>query len=239
MRPRTPLAHSAGGSHPVSLRNGLKKAWPEWLIQETVARYDRDGDRQLDREEWRRAFAVLSMPADKVQKKNDAGFLLVPLRAADAGDAHMLSTLRTLLDTDPKNLGTGRDCRSWGPYDRLHLARAWRIDDDSEAAKYEVARDKVKGDMEMLQSKGKAAPRLSTPVRTASACTAPVRPPRFQPAPAPRGRLHTERARGTNLASTVCSFGRGERSRAAPRDRGRSLVRHPVDRRQRAYAASA
>lgn len=166
--------------HPTSLRHGLKKVWPEWLIQETIARYDRDHDQQLDKEEWRKAFAVLSMPADKMQRKKDVGFLLVPLRAADAGDAHMLSTLKTLLETEPKGLGTGRDCGKWGPYDRLHLARAWRIDDDQEAAKYEVARDKVKGEMEMLQSKGKAAPQLSTPIRTASACTAPVRPPRFQ-----------------------------------------------------------
>ena len=50
---------------------------------------------------------------------------------------------------------------------------------------------------------------------------------------------HAERARGTNLASTVCSIGRGERSRAAPWDPGGKLVRHPVDRRQRAYAGSA
>ena len=61
----------------------------------------------------------------------------------------MLSTLKKLLETDPTKLGKGRDHRGWDPYDRLHLVRAWRLDDDGEAL---TAREKVKGEMEMLVS---------------------------------------------------------------------------------------
>ena len=45
--------------------------WPKWLIEETIARYDQEGDQHLNKEEWARAFAVLSMPADKRQRKKD------------------------------------------------------------------------------------------------------------------------------------------------------------------------
>ena len=45
--------------HPFSLRHGLKKAWPEWLVEETIARYDTDGDRMLNKEEWRKAIAAI------------------------------------------------------------------------------------------------------------------------------------------------------------------------------------
>ena len=168
-------------------RENLKKAWPDWLIEETIARYDEDGDQKLNKEEWAKAFSVLTMPADKIQRKKENGFLLVPLRASDEGDRKVLSTLRQLLVTDPKNLGNdqlGR-CAKSGPYDRLHLARAWRIDNDGEAAKYGLGREEVKDDLGRLKDKGKAVPQLSVPIHTASACTAPARTPRLEPAPAP------------------------------------------------------
>ena len=159
-------------------RENLKKAWPDWLIEETIARYDEDGDQMLNKEEWAKAFSVLTMPADKIKKKEDnGGFLLVPLRASDEGDRKVLSTLRQLLVTKPKDLGNdqlGR-CAKWGPYDRLHLARAWRVDNDGEAAKYGIGREEVKDDLGRLKDKGKAVPQLSVPIHTASACTAPAR----------------------------------------------------------------
>ena len=178
-------------------RGSLKKVWPDWLIEETIARYDEDGDQMLNKEEWAKAFSVLTMPADKIQKKKENGFLLVPLRASDEGDRKVLSTLRQLLVTDPKNLGHGKDCAKWGPYDRLHLARAWRVDNDGEAAKYGLGREEVKDDLGRLKDKGKAVPQLSVPIHTASACTAPARTPRLEPAPAPCGRWHAERAQCT------------------------------------------
>ena len=35
-----------------ALKKGLDKTWPEWLIEETIARYDTDHDHMLNRKEW-------------------------------------------------------------------------------------------------------------------------------------------------------------------------------------------
>ena len=156
-----------------AMQRDIQTAWPKWLIEETIARYDTDHDHMLDREEWARAFATLRTPA---QKKKDLGFTLAPLKASDAGDVLMLSTLKKLLETDPTKLGKGKgkDCAGWGPYDRLHLVRAWRLDDDGEAARYEGTREKMKGEMEMLGRKGKDVKKVpGLPIQTAAACTGP------------------------------------------------------------------
>ena len=154
-----------------AMQRDIQTAWPKWLIEETIARYDTDHDHMLDREEWARAFATLGTPA---QKKKEFGFTLAPLKASDAGDVLMLSTLKKLLETDPTMLGKGRDCAGWGPYDRLHLVRAWRLDDDGEAARYEAAREKMKEEMEMLGRNGKNVKKVpGLPIQTAAACTGP------------------------------------------------------------------
>ena len=154
-----------------AMQRDIQTAWPKWLIEETIARYDTDHDHMLDREEWARAFATLRTPA---QKKEEIGFTLAPLKASDAGDVLMLSTLKKLLETDPTKLGKGRDCAGWGPYDRLHLVRAWRLDDDGEAARYDAAREDMFRDMEMLGRKGKNVKKVpGLPIQTAAACTGP------------------------------------------------------------------
>ncbi len=154
-----------------AMQRDVQTAWPKWLIEETIARYDTDHDHMLDREEWARAFVTLRTSA---QKKDEFGFTLAPLKASDAGDVLMLSTLKKLLETDPTKLGKGRDCAKWGDYDRLHLVSAWRLDDDGEAARYEAAREKVKGEMEMLGRKGKDVKKVpGLPIQTAAACTGP------------------------------------------------------------------
>ena len=77
-----------------AMQRDIQTAWPKWLIEETIARYDTDDDHMLDREEWARAFVTLRTPA---QKKKEFGFTLAPLKASDAGDVLMLSTLKKLL----------------------------------------------------------------------------------------------------------------------------------------------
>ena len=154
-----------------AMQRDIQTAWPKWLIEETIARYDTDHDHMLDREEWARAFVTLRTSA---QKKKEIGFTLARLKASDAGDVLMLSTLKKLLETDPTKLGKGRDQRGWDPYDRSHLVSAWRLDDDGEAARYEAAREKMKGEMEMLGRNGKNVKKVpGLPIQTAAACTGP------------------------------------------------------------------
>ena len=48
-----------------AIQRDIQTAWPKWLIEETIARYDTDHDHMLDREEWARAFVTLSTPGQK------------------------------------------------------------------------------------------------------------------------------------------------------------------------------
>ena len=57
------------------------------------------------------------------------GFAVVPLQPQAPSDARTWRALQSLLETDTRWLGKGRDAqKKLGPYDSLALARAWRIE---------------------------------------------------------------------------------------------------------------
>lgn len=81
------------------------------------------------------------------------------VRVVAVDDATVLAALRGSLTVDhPEFLGWGRD-QNWTdrPYNRLSLARAWRVEHTDLWAKYRAELLKVKGD---LRARGLSAPRV-------------------------------------------------------------------------------
>jgi len=111
--------------------------------------------------------------AAKAQNAMDRdGFALTPLLSSDMTSRRTLSNLAKLLETEyPDLLGKGKDVQKvYGPYDRLQLACAWKIDHPRNEAKYQAGLTNVQKEMDLLEKKGKdvsAVPGL--PTRTAQA----------------------------------------------------------------------
>jgi len=100
------------------------------------------------------------------------GFALHPLDTSD--HRNEWQTLESLLITNPKQLGKGKDVHGGGSYDGLTLAAAWRIEHPSLQAKYEAARQVIVEQMGRLgrQSALENGPHLrGLPTRTASAAS--------------------------------------------------------------------
>lgn len=79
------------------------------------------------------------------------GFAVRPIDVND----RMFDALQDLLVTDQTQLGRGKDVQqSYGPYDRLVLSRAWRIDHPRNLDKYDTGKKNVKKERKLLQDKG-------------------------------------------------------------------------------------
>jgi len=96
------------------------------------------------------------------------GFALTPLDAELAPEEWRV--LELLLETDPRQLGFGKDVKDAKHYNALSLACAWRIAHTAQRSKYESARNAIVERMKLLAGKGtlaKGAHRSGLPTTTA------------------------------------------------------------------------
>ena len=87
-------------------------------------------------------------------------------------DKSMLQSLEALLKTDhPKWLGRGRDVsKTYGPYDKLKLACAWKVDHPTLRSKYTAGSLKVQQELKQLENRGQDVNYMPwLPVKTARA----------------------------------------------------------------------
>jgi hypothetical protein len=87
-------------------------------------------------------------------------------------DARDLQSLEALLQIErPEWLGKGKDVKkSYGPYDKLKLACAWKVDHPCLMDKYTTGKKRVQKEIERLRKKGKnVADVPGLPVKTARA----------------------------------------------------------------------
>ena len=83
---------------------------------------------------------------------NTDGFALEAL--VDTNDAQTLRALQELLQTDPAQLGKGKDVqKAYGPYDSLRVACAWKINHPIRHDMYDSGLKRVQKDMNALGSK--------------------------------------------------------------------------------------
>ena len=78
-------------------------------------------------------------------------------------DASTLSSLEKLLQTEhPKWLGKGQDVsKRYGPYDKLKLACAWKVDHPILLSKYNTGAERVQQELKQLQNKGQSVTTVS------------------------------------------------------------------------------
>ena len=125
----------------------------------------------------RRAISWIGLPIDleaRVDLKahcalEEDGFALRPLLASDAS---VLRSLEALLETEhPEWLGKGKDVsKTYGPYDSLKLACAWKVDHPDNQSKYTAGVKRVQKEIDRLRKKGKDVDKVpGLPVRTARA----------------------------------------------------------------------
>lgn len=86
----------------------------------------------------------------KLAAKSSDGFALLPV------DRHKgeWSALEKLLETDPAQLGRGRDMAQPGSYDRLKLACAWRLEHPVLWERYTAGQQHIIRDMGLLRKAG-------------------------------------------------------------------------------------
>eukprot|EP00928_Gymnodinium_smaydae_P038930 TRINITY_DN26723_c0_g2_i1.p1 TRINITY_DN26723_c0_g2~~TRINITY_DN26723_c0_g2_i1.p1 ORF type:complete len:449 (-),score=34.26 TRINITY_DN26723_c0_g2_i1:45-1391(-) len=85
----------------------------------------------------------------KAEESQD-GFALHEL--TEDTDWQVWSTLERLLETDGRKLGKGADVKMPGHYDRLCIARAWRLEHPVQWQKYVSSRSAVFNDMQRLRA---------------------------------------------------------------------------------------
>jgi len=114
--------------------------------------------------------APRASPRTQGQMERD-GFALRLLLEGNAYDSKVLGSLQQLLQpAEPAYLGKDKALQQiHGPYDRLKLACAWRIDHPTRRDMYDAGEKKVQKELNLLRSKGKDVGRLpGLPARTSS-----------------------------------------------------------------------
>ena len=91
------------------------------------------------------------MHENEIQKD---GFALEAVQAESA----VWGALQKLLETKASNLGKGKDVKDTRPYDRLSLARAWRVHHPSNMQKYQGGHQSIRTDMERIREQSLVKP---------------------------------------------------------------------------------
>eukprot|EP00900_Chrysochromulina_parva_P007071 jgi/Chrpa1/16365/Chrysochromulina_OHIO_Genome00023538-RA len=115
------------------------------------------------------ASATRSPSSATAMLANVTGVSIVVLAVPET-DARDLQSLEALLQIErPEWLGKGKDVKkSYGPYDKLKLACAWKVDHPCLMDKYTTGKKRVQKEIERLRKKGKnVADVPGLPVKTA------------------------------------------------------------------------
>ena len=143
-------------SSPILSPDTLRSDQPTGRVLRAGGTASRDRDEEAAIHRYRSARTRADAKAERAMAED--GFAL---RKTD--DPLMLKRLEALLQTDPQKLGKGKDIQQqYGDYDQLKVACAWKIDNPRLSDKYDTALEKVKNEMEMLETKGKDVDHVPT-----------------------------------------------------------------------------